>query len=348
MIKSLFFTVLFSVVAMMTSFGQLPYLKMVYDIQTTKVKDQGNSGTCWSFATSSFLETEIIKNGGPNIDLSEWFVVRNIYPEKIRNYVRTQGNTFFTAGGQCQDVLWVLKNKGVITEQYYSGPKDTEGFNSAELDSAINDYVKTIGENEEQNVHPNWEKEVDSILNEKIGTPPQTFTFNNKITNPKALATLLHLNADDYIQLTSYTHHPFYSSFCLESKFNWAYALYYNIPLDEMIQSIDTALSKGYSVCLNTDVSNAEFKKARRNGISSKMPYVNQERRQACFENGSTTVDHIMHITGLLIDSNGDKYYKTKNSWGDDFNEGYLYFSENYIREMGVSILVNKKAYIFK
>ena len=348
MIKILVLIASISVINFIPCFGQNPNLKIVYDIKTTKVKDQGHTLTCWSFATTSFLETEIIKNGGPGIDLSEWFVVRNIYPEKIRNYIRTQGNTYFTAGGQCQDVLWVLKHMGVVTEESYSGPRDNDGFNSTDLDAAISLFIKSIRENPEDIVKPNWEKSVDSILNEKIGVAPNKIIYNNKIINPKKLANLLNLNADDYIQLTSYTHHPFYSSFCLETRYNWAFDLYYNIPIDEMIKSIDTALAQGYSVCLNTDITNPEFDDALKNGINSKIPYVNQELRQLYFENGSTTIDHVMQITGLMIDSNGNKYYKTKNSWGNKFNEGYLYFSENYIREMGVSILLNKKASIFK
>ncbi|MBU3714016.1 MAG: aminopeptidase, partial [Ferruginibacter sp.] len=218
------------------------------------------------------------------------------------------------------------------------------GINSAKLDTLLERYAKALRKNPEDIIETDWENEMDSTLNIMIGIPPKSFTYDNKKYTPLSLAKNLGLNQDDYIQLTSFNHHPYYDKFCLESRFNWSYSLYYNVPLDEFISTIDSALSKGYSVALNTDVSGSEFETGFLRGyiINNKTEKITQDIRQKAFETGYTTVDHIMHIIGMAIDEKNQKFYIVKNSWGSFYRDGYLYLSESYIREMGVSILVNK------
>ncbi len=309
----------------------------------TAIKNQGHSGTCWSFASLSFIESEVKRIKGIDVDLSEWFVVRNIYPEKIRNYVRTEGNTFLTPGGQIHDVLWVLKNKGIVTENAFQGPRKNGRFDSDELDYLVTGFASTLKWNREGLISKNWENKLNELLDNYLGKIPTKFTYKDKEFSPKSFREYLDINPDDYIQITSFNHHPFYRPFAIESKFNWSYRPSMNLPLDEFIEALDNALSEGYTVALNTDVSEDTFK-ARDGFAEVEYPSVNQELRQELFENGQTRIDHIMHIVGIATKDN-KKYYITKNSWGEigPF-KGFIYISENFIRSKAISLVMNKEA----
>ncbi len=309
----------------------------------TAIKNQGHSGTCWSFASLSFIESEIKRIKNIDVDLSEWFVVRNIYPEKIRNYVRTEGNTFLTPGGQIHDVLWVIKNKGLVPESAFQGPRKNGRFDSDVLDFVVIGFSKTINWDKYGLTTKNWEQKLNTLLDEHLGKLPTKFTYQNKEYTPQIFRNYLGINAEDYIQITSFNHHPFYKAFAIESKFNWSLRPSMNLPLDEFIEALDNALAKGYTVALNTDVTETTFK-ARDGFAEVEYPTVNQELRQELYETGKTRIDHIMHIVGTAT-KDGKKYYITKNSWGEigPF-KGYVYISENFIRSKAMSLVMHKEA----
>jgi len=324
---------------------QLKGFEITKLIPTTEIKDQGYSGTCWSFATLSFLEAEILRKTKLSFDLSEMYIVRNIYPEKAKNYFRTQGNTYFTAGGQTQDVLFVMKNYGLMPETAYKQKIDSlYGYNTSKLDTATLKFVRSLRKKEDDIIPLDWQKRFDSIVESHLGLAPKDFNFNNKKHTPKSFCSdVLGLNADDYIQITSYKHHPYNAFFCLESRYNWSYSQYYNLSLDDFMSMLNKSISKGYSVVFNGDVSEQNFDYA--NGIAFISDNITDlaQIRQNMFEQGSTTVDHVMHIVGLARGEDGKTYYLTKNSWGNsNVCGGYIYLSEDFIKLKAVSILVNK------
>jgi bleomycin hydrolase len=314
-------------------------------IPTTEIKDQGHSGTCWSFATISFLETEVLRKTGDTLNLSEMYIVRKIYPEKVKNYLRTQGRSLFSAGGQPQDALRVMREYGLVPEIAYPQKLDSYyGYNTAYLDTTTLDYVKGIRGYEDQIITENWTKEFDKILNQNLGKPPVDFTYEDTLYTPQSFCNdFLELNPSDYVQITSYNHHPYNEYFCLESKYNWSFDLYFNLELPSFMSIIENALLGGYSVVFNGDVSEDSFDFYR--GIATWKSEGKDEvsYRQKLFENGSTTVDHVMHIVGIAQDESGKKYFLTKNSWGkENACSGYMYLSEDFVKYKTVSILVNK------
>jgi bleomycin hydrolase len=320
--------------------------EIIKTIPTTEIKDQGHSGTCWSFTTISFLESEVLRKTGDTLNLSEMYIVRNIYPEKVKNYLRTQGVSYFSAGGQPQDVLRVMREFGLLPEIAYPQKLDSYyGYNTAYLDTTTLDYVKGIRDFEDQIITENWAKEFDKILNQNLGKPPVEFKYEDSTyTSQTFCKDFLKLNPNDYIQITSYNHHPYNEYFCLESKYNWSYDLYFNMELSNFMSIIETAILSGYSVVFNGDVSEDSFDFY--SGLATWRPEGKDEvsYRQKLFENGSTTVDHVMHIVGLAQDNKGKKYFLAKNSWGKE-NEcsGYIYLSEDFVKYKTVSILVNKE-----
>lgn len=316
-------------------------------IPTTEVKDQGNSGTCWSFGTISFLETEILREKNIEIDLSEMFVVRWIYPEKAKNYFRTQGNSYFTAGGQPHDVLMVMDSKGLVPETSYEQNLDyIFGYNTEELDTAAFKFVKGLRKSEKEIIPSDWLSEFDVILNSNLGIPPNEFTFSNQKYTPKQFCeNFLSLDANDYIEITSYNHHPYNDYFCLESRYNWALKPYYNVQLKTFMSIIENALMNGFSVVFNGDVSEKGFDYFKGLAVSKSSNGDEVLYRQELLETGESTVDHVMHIVGIAKGKDGKKYFITKNSWGTEYScSGYMYLSEDYIKFKAISILVNKKA----
>jgi bleomycin hydrolase len=347
-----------------TGIGQEAYqFTEVIDLEATPVISQGNTGTCWSFSTSSFLESEIIRLTGKQIDLSEMYTVRNTYPKKAENYVMRQGKAQFSEGGLAHDVINSVRDYGLVPQEAFSGLfSSEESHNHAEMVAILEAMVKTYVENPGKKLSKNWRKAVDAVLDVYLGKNLSSFTYQGKQYTPVSFREMTKIIPADYITITSFSHAPYYKPFILNIPDNWSYGAMYNVPLDEMMQIVDQALQKGFTVELDCDVSERTFSskdgvavvpanlenniKALQ-GIYPEMQ-VTQQYRQDEFENFDTTDDHLMHITGMLHDQKGTKYYKVKNSWGSDetrnANGGYVYFSEAYMRLKTISIMVHKDA----
>lgn len=350
-------------------------------VKTTSVKDQNKSGTCWCFAGTSFFEDEILRKTGQELDLSEMFTVRYCYTEKADRYVRMYGSTQFSPGGSILDVPYVWEQYGAIPEEVYNGLNyGEEKHNHGELHGVLGAYMRTINSNPNKKLSTAWRKGFDGILNAYFGDIPETFTYNGKTYTPQSYAQSLGLNMNDYVAVSSFTHHPFYKPFVLEVADNWLWGQYQNVKLDELKAIVDNAIEKGYSVVWAADVSEKGFKwregyalmpKAKTesdmdgtelsrwvtlsdkdredemyaiNGPTEEIT-VTQESRQEMFDRLETTDDHGMVIIGIATDQEGNRYYKVKNSW--DTNQvygGYFYVSEAYFLAKTVSILVNKEA----
>lgn len=356
----LFFIMLLSV----SLHAQQPYqFTPVIDLETTPVISQGRTGTCWSFSSTSFLESEIMRLTGMEIDLSEMYTVRNTYPKKAENYVMRQGKAQFSEGGLAHDVINSVREYGLVPQDAYSGLyKNEAGHNHAEMVAVLEAMVKTYVDNPGRKLSKNWRKSIDAVLDVYMNGNPTSFSYNGKQYTPKSFLAMTKIVPDDYVTITSFTHAPFYSEFILNIPDNWSYGSFYNLPLDEMMNTIDHALKNGFTVELDCDVSERTFSSKDGVAVIPKDPdnnikalqgvypemNIDQQYRQDEFENFTTTDDHLMHITGILRDQNGTKYYKVKNSWGTDesrnANGGFVYFSEAYMRLKTISVMVHKEA----
>lgn len=353
----------------------------VVTVKTTPVKDQNKSGTCWSFAGSSFMEDEIMRKGGPETDLSEMFTVRKCYDDKAKKFVRMDGKINFDQGGGLHDILYVMRNYGMMPDEAYTGLQYGEPKHMHyEMADGLKGYLNGVMRNSNKHLSTSWTKGVDAILDAYLGQVPSTFTYNGKTYTPQEFMKAMKLNPDDYVAITSFTHHPFYQAFPMEVADNWLWYPYMNVPMDEMKAIVDNALNNGYSVCWAADVSEGGFKwrqgyavipeevneadlegtelsrwvqlsdkdrAAKRFEISGpvKEITVTQESRQQGFDNKETTDDHGMTIVGIATDQKGNKYYKVKNSW--DTNQlygGYIYVSEPYFLAKTIGLMVNKDA----
>ena len=341
----------------------------VIDLEATPVKNQASSGTCWSYAGVSFVESEIIRLKNEPIDISEMYVVRMAYIEKARKYVRMHGNTNFAQGGEPLDVLLIINRYGAIPQEAYTGLNyGTELNQHAELEKALKSYLDAIIKNENGQLSSAWEKAFTAILDSYLGEVPETFSWDGKSYSPRSFADdVIGLDPDDYVTLTSFTHQPFYTQFIMEVPVKWSGNLAYNLPLDELMLALDASLKNGYSVAWATDVSEKGF--SVRNGVAvvPAKPWremtaeemqqaftgpheemvVTQEARQMGFDNYATQDDHSMQITGIVTDQTGAKYYITKNSWGNinnPYEAGYVYASEAYVQLKTIAFLVHKDA----
>ncbi len=334
----------------------------VKDIPATPVKDQARTGTCWCFATVSFLEAELLRQGKGEYDLSEMFVVRNNYNDRIfDNYLR-RGNGNINPGSIAHMATQAIEKYGIVPESAYHGINyDSPGHNHGELSA----YLKGIADVsvERKNLSPEYQKLIKSLFDIYLGEVPETFEYNGKTYDPKSFAKMLGFDdMSDYIELTSFSHHPFYQQVPLEIPDNWDHALLWNVPLEDMMRIIDNALENGYTVAWDGDLTAGEFNHNRgiaicpepkdfQEAVKLEKVYpdrvVTQEIRQKDFETFRTVDDHLMHLTGLFKDQNGNKFYKTKNSWGEGRNpemKGYLYMSKAYIEMRTISFMVHKDA----
>ncbi|MBP3638252.1 MAG: aminopeptidase [Muribaculaceae bacterium] len=350
-------------------------------IPVTSVKDQNKSGTCWCFSGTSFFENEIRKAGGDSLDLSEMFTVYHCYLDKADRYVRMYGNANFAAGGSIMDVPYVWRRYGAVPEEVYRGlcygeDKHVHG----ELDGELAAIVDVVTKKPNKKISPAWKKAFEGVLEAYLGKLPEKFTYKGKEYTPQSYAASLPVNPDNYVALTSFTHHPFYEEFVFEVPDNWLWANYMNIPLDELKAVVDNALAMGYTVAWAADVSEGGFKwtdgvalmpkgknegdmdgtelsrwvhlsdKDRQNEkYEFKGPVeeikVTQELRQNMFDSQETTDDHGMEIVGTARDQKGNRYYKVKNSWDTNQKyDGYLYVSEPFFLAKTLNLLVNKKA----
>ncbi len=348
-------------------------------VKTTSVKDQNKSGTCWCFSGNSFFEEEIIARKGGEHDLSEMFVVRQCYLDKADKYIRMNGTINFSQGGSILDVPYVWERYGAMPEEVYAGLEYGEtSHNHSELEAAMKGYLDAIKRNPAKRISTSWRRGLEAILDAYFGKVPETFTYNGKTYTPQSYAQELGLVADDYIAVTSFTHHPFYKPFVLEVADNWIWGQYHNVPMQEMKKIVDKSIDNGHTVVWAADVSEGGFK--WRNGYAvlpeatneeslegselarwtqlsdkdreqerfnihgpCKEEKVTQESRQAGFDRQETTDDHGMVIVGRAIDQDGNKYYKVKNSWNtNQLYNGFFYVSEPYFLAKTISILVNK------
>ena len=338
---------------------------VIKNVASTPVKNQSKTGTCWSFGSSSFLESELIRRGKGQHDLSEMFVVRHTYPRKARNYVRLHGKTNLGAGSLAQDAIYVAQHHGVVPEEVYSGLLVGQSkHNHGEMDRILKGILDAIIQ--QNKLSKVWPQAIDAVLDVYLGEVPQTFTYQGQQYTPQSLAQKLEISANDYIELTSFSHHPYYKPFAVEIPDNWANNLSYNLPLDEFITTLNHALMNGYSCVWDGDVSEKSF--SNKKGVATlpqkewnerndeekkqlgKTPepekQIDQKSRQEAFDNYTSTDDHLMHITGIAKDQNDTKYYITKNSWGTKQckMKGFVYMSEAYVRCKTISILLHKDA----
>lgn len=329
-------------------------------VKCTEVKNQAKTGTCWSFATASFLESELQRMGKGEVNLSEMFVVRSIYQDKAMNYMLRQGKANFSQGSLAHDLIRIISRAGIVPEEAYSGKLEPDATHDhSEMEAGLKGFLD--GVRTRKKLSPNWKTAFNRILDTYMGSVPETFMVDGKSYDPKSFAKALDLNIDDYVNITSFSHHPFNEPFILEIPDNYSNGAFYNVPLDEMMASIDAALSKGYSIAWDGDVSEKGFSsqqgiailpKERTGDIFEKPGLewkVTQKNRQENFESYSTTDDHLMHIVGTTTDQNGTKYYVVKNSWGlRGPYDGYVYMSEAYIRMKTISVMMHKNALTFE
>jgi bleomycin hydrolase len=355
---------------------------LVKELPHTPIRDQHRSGTCWSYASVSFFESELMRMGKPETDLSEMFIVWKTYAYKAERYVRMHGNTTFSGGGAFHDATWVLKKFGMVPESVYSGlvigeDKPVHG----EMDDVLKSVVDGVLKNANKKLTPVWFDAYKAVLDSYLGKIPASFEYKGTNYTPQSFAIdYLKLNSDDYLEVGSFLHHPFYEKFIIEVPDNWLWGEIYNVPLNEMIEIIDYSLQNGYTVAWGADVSNRGFA-SKQKGIAvvpdvdfsemsdseisrwenldkseqdnelyrmdkpGKEKVITQEYRQIEFDNHSTTDDHGMHIIGLAKDQNGTEYYKVKNSWGqyNDY-EGYFYVSKPYVALHTIDVMVHKNA----
>lgn len=346
----------------------------------TSIKDQYKSGTCWSFSGISFIESEILRSAKGEYNLSEAFIIRYAYLEKAIRYVRFQGKTNFGAGGAFHDVIYIIKKYGIVPEEVYPGLNyGTDKFDHRELDEVLKAYVDAIVKNPGQQLSTAWINGFNGILDAYFGKVPQEFEYKGKKYTPQTFAASLGLNWDDYVEITSFTHHPYYTGFVFELPDNWLHDIVYNVTLDDLAQIIDNALQKGYTIAWASDVSEKGFswrnglaiipdekredltgsererwekltdeeKKKQLYSFETYIPEIKPtiELRQKWFDNYQTTDDHGMHIVGSARDEKGNVYYKVKNSWAETGKyKGYLYASRTFVLMKTTDIMIHKDA----
>ncbi|MCS4228068.1 aminopeptidase C [Sphingobacterium sp. BIGb0165] len=335
----------------------------VINLGNTSIKNQGSSGTCWSYSGNSFLESEMIRMGKKPIEISQIYTARNTYLDKARTYVRLHGGLSLGEGGQFHDVLNSFRKYGTMPQSAYTGlhygtTLNNFGEMTSMLDAMLGSIVKGKG------LTPNWEKAYTAAMDSYLGEVPEKFDYNGKSYTPRTFADqVIGINPDDYVGIASVTDHPYYSQFVLLIPDNWSFDRFYNVQMNDLTDIIDNALQKGYTVAWATDVSEKGF--SWKNGVAyvPEKPFeqmsdqekssmfvgpkpemkITPEERQKAFDNWQTTDDHGMHIVGLVKDQNGKEYYIVKNSWGtsNDY-KGYLYASKEFVRYKTTSLLLHK------
>lgn len=348
----------------------------------TPVKNQNRSGTCWAYASMGYFESEILRKTGKTYDLSEMFVANKDYMDCAVYHVRMQGSSRFSEGGSVTDALEVARNYGLCPETAMAAPGSLTGdslANFTEFFSLLEPYVASVVKSSEKKISPQWKQGMQGILDAYLGECPKSFVYEGKTYTPQTFAQSLGLDFDDYISVTSFTHHPFHTRFAIEAPYKWRHSLSYNVPMDEMMRIIDDALEAGYTVAWGGDVSEDGFtrtgialacdlkrvqdltgsdaarwlrltsteKGSQLKKLGAGVPEITptQERRQERFDSHEMTYDHVMLIYGTARDQNGREYYMVKNSWGQTGDHaGIWYMSKNYIADNTIYVVINKHA----
>lgn len=338
----------------------------VVNIENTSIKNQGSSGTCWSYSANSFLESEMMRMGKRPVEISQIYSARNAYVEKGKMYVKMQGAVTLGDGGAFHDVINMYRKYGAVPQSVYTGLNyGTANNKFAEMAAVMEGVLKAVVSNPNGKLTPNWQKAYTSVIDSYLGTPPETFEFEGKKYTPQTFASeVIGIQADDYIEISSLTDYPLYSKFTLLVPDNWSFDQVYNVKMDELTDVVDYAVKNGFTVAWAGDVSEKSF--SWKNGVAfvpekefedmtaeekadmfngpKKEAKVTAEMRQIAFDNYSTTDDHGMHIVGLTKDQTGREYYIVKNSWGvsNDY-KGYLYMTKEYVKYKTTAIMVHKK-----
>ncbi len=356
-------------------------------LPVTSMKDQNAAGTCWCYSTLSFVEAELLRMGKPEYDFSEMFIVWNTYMDRAKATVRTHGDISFSQGGSFYDVLYGIKHYGLVPDaELPAGVKHGDELSDfSEFSSVCDPFVEGIVKNRKLQVSPEgtplWQEALAGILDAYIGERPETFVYEGKEYTPKSFAESTGFNPDDYVNLTSFSHHPFYEDFIIEVQDNWRWSTAYNLPIDEFMEVMNYAIDNGYPIAWGSDVSEKGFLKGDKLGIvvlpdleakdnndagtdksrwvglsaeerakeaySQPTPqrWVTQEERQVAYDNYETGDDHGMIIYGKAKDQLGNNYFIVKNSWGEIGKyDGKFYASEAFVRYKTMNIVVHKDA----
>lgn len=344
-------------------FAQEYQFETIIDLETSTVKSQGQTGTCWSFSTTSFLESEIYRLTGEHIDIAEMYLVRNTYKDKAWNYVMRQGKTQLSEGGLAHDVTNAVTNYGLVPQSAYIDIFGNEQvYNHKTVVSDIKKILDAYIKNDQQSEYPDWQSAITPLLNKQIGVNPIEFNYNNQTFSSDSFKEYAKIVPENYISITSFTHQKAYSNFVLNIPDNFSNGSFYNVSLGELVNITNTSLEKGFSISLDVDVSEKTFSSKYGlailpdEGVDPKKIFteivpeieVTESYRQKEFENFNTTDDHLMHITGLVEDQQGNHYYKVKNSWGRISNRvgnnGFIYMSVPYFKLKSISIFLHKEA----
>ena len=379
--KKIILPLLLSFIFVVSSFAQEGYkFELKKHIKATSVKNQYRSGTCWSFSALAFYEAELLRMGKGEYDLSEAYIIRHSYIDKAERYVRFHGSLNFGGGGAFHDVTNVIVKYGIVPESAYPGLNyGTDKFNHAEMDAVLKAYLDAVIENKGKQLTTAWLRGFIAIVDEYLGPEPENFEYKGKKYSPKSFAESLELNMDDYIEISSFTHHPFYEAFILEVQDNWSHDISYNVPLNEMMEIMEYSINNGYTIAWAADVSDKGFswtngvaiipdakkediggterekweklsaKEKQSQLYSFKEPIkeavITQEMRQKDFDNYLTTDDHGLLLTGIATDKTGNLFFKGKNSWDVAGKyEGYMYASKAFVMLKTTDILIHKKA----
>ncbi|MGO1521657.1 MAG: aminopeptidase C [Sphingobacterium sp.] len=337
----------------------------VINLGSTSIKDQGSSGTCWSYSGNSFLESEMMRMGKEPVEISQIFTARNTYIEKAKNYVRLHGNQAQGDGGQLHDVLTIFKKYGAVPYDVYRGlPEGQDRNNFSEMSPILQSITASVAKSKKPS--PNWINAFTAAMDAYLGEAPESFEYKGKTYTPRTFADqVIGINPDDYVGISSFQEHEYYQPFVLLIPDNWSFESFYNVPMNDLTGIIDQALENGFTVAWATDVSEKSF--SWKNGVAyvpekpiEKMSSeevdqlfngpkpeaaVTENQRQTAFDNYQTTDDHGMHIVGTVKDQNDKEYYIVKNSWGttNDY-QGYMYATKEFVRYKTISLLLHKNA----